>query len=388
MQITNNFYLTGESYRLWIETNPEVVSVSAYNVQEAPLSIRFWLGEGIGKASISAYLTLAVETAASEVVVEHYRYNSPGTVTGYDYTLPENSYPTANRISVYAYEDAARTNLMASKQVNIVAKDATPFPVGDSWESTRIYKNGEYILLENVLYMWSSRVSGNTYTDPKTWIQNHPNDGQWTVYPYNKLLAAQIFLANFALIGSAVFQDEYMISQKGTDTYGNPSTDYRNFTNGTFSPNLMLDFLRGVGTFSGFIKKVVTIVNQSNFNDYFEYVPQWEAYAPYNDRLASYVELTGIPSDVIITLPFIYASRVLWPNWILQDARANVGNSFILNNKSGSAVTILGCANSTDEILTNTVLNNGDILHAKCTAMIYQDMEAIVWNYIKVESMG
>lgn len=61
MQITNNFYLTGESYRLWIETNPEVVSVSAYNVQEAPLSVRFWLGEGIGKASMSAYLTLAVE---------------------------------------------------------------------------------------------------------------------------------------------------------------------------------------------------------------------------------------------------------------------------------------------------------------------------------------
>ena len=288
MQITNHFYLTGEAYRLWIETNPEVVSVSAYNVQEAPLSISFWLGEGIDKASVLAYLTLKVEAAYSEVAMDLYKYDSPSAIIGYDYTIPESSYPTANRISIYAYEDSARTKLIASKQVNIVAKDATPFPVGDSWESTRTYKNGEYILLENVLYMWSSRVSGNTSTDPKTWLQNNKNSGLWTVYPYNKLLAAQIFLANFALIGSAVFQDEYMISQQGMDDNGNTSFDYRNFGKGTFFPNLMLDFKKGDCNLVGSISRGMVIYES---NGPFTITPKSNIYVIKNAQAQNQVVL-------------------------------------------------------------------------------------------------
>ena len=109
-----------------------------------------------------------------------------------------------------------------------------------------MYKNGEYLKQDNVLYMWTSRVPGNTEISPKEWIEAHQESGLWTPYPYDKLIAAEIALLNFALIGSAVFQDEYMISQQGVDASGNPTNDFRKFGTEEFTPNLLLNFATGL----------------------------------------------------------------------------------------------------------------------------------------------
>ena len=93
--------------------------------------------------------------------------------------------------------------------------------------------------------MWASRVPGNTNISPKEWIEAHQESGLWTPYPYDKLIAAGIALLDFALIGSAVFQERYAISQQGTDASGNATTDFRKFGTNDFTPNLLIDFLRG-----------------------------------------------------------------------------------------------------------------------------------------------
>nr|DAV67201.1 MAG TPA: hypothetical protein [Caudoviricetes sp.] len=245
MMLTDTFYLTADDVHLWIETNPETVSLDAYNVQKSPLAIRFWSGEGSLKTAMPAYLTLKVESVAGSSVTILYTYNSSGAVSSYSYTIPADKYPTANRISIYAYEDSARTKEIACRQVNIIVDNATPFPRAEGWSAGLTYKNGEYIMVDDVLYMWSSRVPGNTATDPKTWIQNNPTSKLWVSYPYNKILATQILLANFALIGSAVFKDEYMYSQQGVDASGKSTVDYRGFGKSDFTPNLLLDFLTG-----------------------------------------------------------------------------------------------------------------------------------------------
>lgn len=250
MILTGTFYLVAESERLWIGVNPETVSLDANNVQAAPLQVRFWAGEGSNKVAMSAYLTFRVESVVGSSVTKLFEDKPVSKVSSYDYTIPSDQYATANRISIYAYEDAARTKEIDSKQVNIIAANPTPFPRSDDWNVENVYKNGEYLKEDNVLYMWTSRVSGNTEISPKEWIEAHQESGLWTPYPYDKLIAAEIALLNFALIGSAVFQDEYMISQQGVDASGNPTNDFRKFGTEEFTPNLLLNFLIGKTIFN------------------------------------------------------------------------------------------------------------------------------------------
>lgn len=250
MILTGTFYLTAESERLWIGVNPETVSLDANNIQAAPLQVRFWAGEGSEKAAMSAYLTFRVESVVGSSVTKLFEDKPEAKVSSYDYTIPSDQYATANRISIYAYEDAARTKEIDSKQVNIIAANPTPFPRSEDWNVDNVYKNGEYLKQDNVLYMWSSRVSGNTEISPKEWIEAHQESGLWTPYPYDKLIAAGIALFDFALIGSAVFQDEYMISQQGIDASGNPTNDFRKFGTEEFTPNLLLNFLIGKSIFN------------------------------------------------------------------------------------------------------------------------------------------
>ena len=246
MILTGTFYLVAETERLWIGVNPETVSLDANNVQAAPLQVRFWAGEGSKKVAMSAYLTFRVESVVGSSVTKLFEDKPVSKVSSYDYTIPSDQYATANRISVYAYEDVARTKEIDSKQVNIIAANPTPFPRSEGWNVDNVYKNGEYLKEDNVLYMWTSRVPGNTEISPKEWIEAHQESGLWTPYPYDKLIAAEIALLNFALIGSAVFQDEYMISQQGVDASGNPTNDFRKFGTEEFTPNLLLNFLTGL----------------------------------------------------------------------------------------------------------------------------------------------
>lgn len=258
MVVTNTFYLTAESYRQWLEANPTAVSVDANNVQKSPLVIRSWSGEGSDKTAYPVYLTLQVESVAGTSTEVLYTYKSSSKVSEYTYTLPSDKYATANRITVSAYDDAARTKAVGSVQLNILADNPVPYPRAEEWSSSLTYKNGEYLKVGDVLYMWTSRVPGNTTTDPKTWIQQNPTSKLWTEYPYNTLMAGQILLFDFAKIGQAIFKDQYMLSQHGVDADGNESDDYRNFgkkrydpntgqSADLFTPNLLFNFLTGAG---------------------------------------------------------------------------------------------------------------------------------------------
>lgn len=281
MVVTNTFYLTAESYRQWLEANPTAVSVDANNVQKSPLVVRSWSGEGSDKTAYPVYLTLQVESVAGTSAEVLYTYKSSSKVSEYTYTLPSDKYATANRITVSAYDDAARTKAVGSVQLNILADNPVPYPRAEEWSASLTYKNGEYLKVGDVLYMWTSRVPGNTTTDPKTWIQQNPTSKLWTEYPYNTLLAGQILLFDFAKIGQAIFQNQYMISQHGVDADGNESDDYRNFgkkrydpntgeSQDLFTPNILMNFLTGYAAMNNIIIRGTTInpftsVNSSVF---------------------------------------------------------------------------------------------------------------------------
>ena len=111
--------MVAEAERLWIGINPETVSLDANNVQAAPLQVRFWAGEGSNKVAMPAYLTFRVESVVGSSVTKLFEDKPEAKVSSYDYTIPSDQYATANRISIYAYEDAGRTKEIDSKQVNI-----------------------------------------------------------------------------------------------------------------------------------------------------------------------------------------------------------------------------------------------------------------------------
>lgn len=245
MLISGTIYLQGVPERVWISTNPAVLSLSSDNVQKAPLEVRVYTGEGSEKAETLAFLTLKVESVVGNSATILYTYNSPSKISSYSYTIPADSFPTANRISIYAYEDEARTKEIDAKQINIVAENPNAFPRSEAWSSTLVFRNGEYIQQDDLLYMWRSRVAGNTPTAPKEWIQNNPNSRLWDVYPYNSLLATRIVLADFGLIDDAVFSNGCMFSQQGVDRNGLPTTDFRKFGTPDFIPNYLVDYKTG-----------------------------------------------------------------------------------------------------------------------------------------------
>lgn len=235
---------------MWIEANPGTVSVDANNIQSTPLVIRLWMGEGSTKISVQAYLTLKVESVVGTNVTTLYTYNSPTKVSEYSYTIPADKYATANRISVYAYEDSARTKEIDVKLVNVIADNPIPFPRPEAWAAGLTYKNGEILMLDGQVYMWMSRIPGNTSVNPKTDVSSANPSGKWKAYQHWPLLSTSILMAQFALLGKAVFKDEYMYSQFGIDANGGHTENYRDFGTPAFTPNLMLDFLNGAGHYA------------------------------------------------------------------------------------------------------------------------------------------
>ena len=139
MILTGTFYLVAESERLWIGVNPETVSLDANNIQAAPLQVRFWAGEGSEKAAMSAYLTFRIESVVGSSITKLFEDKPEAKVSSYDYTIPSDQYATANRISIYAYEDAGRTKEIDSKQVNIVAANPTPLPRSEDWNVANVH---------------------------------------------------------------------------------------------------------------------------------------------------------------------------------------------------------------------------------------------------------
>lgn len=96
---------------------------------------------------------------------------------------------------------------------------------------------------------------------------NSAGTGQWLQIPYSAVQMVEMLIADGGKVGSAVFWEEFMFSQFGTDANGTPTMDYGApvQAGGTFTPNFLIDFLKGdiyarTGYFSGFTRRVPTIL--------------------------------------------------------------------------------------------------------------------------------
>lgn len=249
MQLSSMYKITATAPDYYIEVTPEALSLSAYNVASTPLRIRFWANDGENRNPYSAWLTLQVRNGESVL----YTYRPSVAVTGYEYAWPSSQYAEADNILVVCHSNSERTVEVGRKTVSLVCENPIIFPRPETeWSSSLTFKNGEVIMLDDTVYMWCSRVSGNTNVNPKTYIANGTLPRVWAAYQNWPLLCTQMFLAQFAKIGSAVFMGDYMLSQYGKNAGGSVITDYRQFDSSKlgqagcpFTPRVYVDWKTG-----------------------------------------------------------------------------------------------------------------------------------------------
>lgn len=114
--------------------------------------------------------------------------------------------------------------------------DKTPY-VYDS-------NDANYYVL-NIVGTWQGTLHSNE--SPSTDTSN-----SWVKLDAFEALYTKIGIIANGLIGSAVFNGDYMFSQQGIDSSGQVSTQYQNFnpetpTEGVFTPNILFNFRTGAG---------------------------------------------------------------------------------------------------------------------------------------------
>ena len=114
--------------------------------------------------------------------------------------------------------------------------DKTPY-VYDS-------NDANYYVL-NIVGTWQGTLHSNE--SPSTDTSN-----SWIKLDAFEAIYAKVGIIANGLIGSAVFNGDYMFSQQGIDSSGQASTQYQNFnpetpTGGAFTPNILFNFRTGAG---------------------------------------------------------------------------------------------------------------------------------------------
>ena len=250
--VSGTFYVTavvdGENaieYR--IKPNIAAIKMDSNNIQSIAASFNFVKANGSVETPLSVYPRLRIYDKAGSVLLDN---KITSASTGYSYLIPQGSYGTASSLNITIYSDNAHTNQLATVTLNIVRETPQLIGVEGEWNDDLEFNNGNYILIDDIIYVWNNPIPGNSSIPPLNDIQNNPNTTSWVAYEYWPLIGTRYLIARLGLIGSAVFYDEFMFSQQGVDNNGDASTAYGGFVNGPFIPNILLNFLTGAGHLS------------------------------------------------------------------------------------------------------------------------------------------
>ena len=131
------------------------------------------------------------------------------------------------------------------------------YPAG-LWDGSATYTRTALstpMVLHEGQYYVLGKEGSFTGINPQTDYAAHGNDATWLLMDKAQYVFAEVLMADFARLASAVFHGRYMFSQYGTDADGQPvetASGYKDFNASApmdganaFRPNLLLDFLTG-----------------------------------------------------------------------------------------------------------------------------------------------
>lgn len=195
--VSGTFYVTavvdGENaieYR--IKTNIAAIKMDPNNIQSVAASFNFVKANGSVETPLSAYQRLRIYDKAGNVLLDN---KITSASTGYSYTIPQGSYGTSSSLNVTIYSDNAHTNQLATVTLNIVRETPRYAGIMGEWSDELEFNNGNYILIDGIVYVWSNPIPGNSSIPPLNDIQNNPNTTSWVAYDYWPLIGTDFLLA-------------------------------------------------------------------------------------------------------------------------------------------------------------------------------------------------
>lgn len=247
---------------------------------------------------------------------------------------------------------------------------------------------------------WMADQNGDT---PSNNYANNSGAGEspaWVRFESFQAMYASIGIIENGLIGSAVYNGDFMFSQQGVDNSGNYSEDYSNFNpndpygstfkpnnpdGSTFHPNICINFKTGDMWASqgnirfsggdiiltGYIKKAKTVITPDNINRYVKKVlnPSYGtgAQKPSSDESSKDNTRTNIGEGVIQSVPM--AEYIYYLDF----------------DKIGSFLEFSGTFESTNTILSVLVLHSlpGCIVYSD-EYNNYDDVRSLVGNHIYI----
>lgn len=219
------------------------------------------------------------------------------------------------------------------------------------------------IVLDDGGYYLLNKIGAFKGIRPKDDYATNGSNATWIRMDNIKYAFIEILMANFAKLASAVFYGDYMFSQYGVDANGNSTNAYQNFNSGTFTPNLLLDFLNGtLKAKKAEIEGSITIRNQ--FVEYSEMtVPA--TWSPDTNSQFVCIECpgTGMTISKILRLPNPSTVKnvviSIYPYAIsrnYEEIQINVGASGLMSYKG---VSYLNYTLPRDEITEVASVNRG-----------------------------
>lgn len=215
--------------------------------------------------------------------------------------------------------------------------DKTPY-VYDS-------NDANYYVL-NIVGTWQGTLHSNE--SPSTDTSN-----SWVKLDAFEALYTKIGIIANGLIGSAVFNGNYMFSQQGIDASGQTSTQYQNFdpeipTGGEFTPNILFDFRTGAGHMAaGKIKfgsdGSVDLTNIKINNAIVQNIKQYSLTQSSDPHI-----LDSLYSEIIYS-PTIHENVTLKVN--ASEYQLNIDDSYsgVIHNKSDKQLFIYPFDNGNDD---------------------------------------
>lgn len=215
--------------------------------------------------------------------------------------------------------------------------DKTPY-VYDS-------NDANYYVL-NIVGTWQGTLHSNE--SPSTDTSN-----SWVKLDAFEALYTKIGIIANGLIGSAVFNGNYMFSQQGIDASGQTSTQYQNFdpeipTGGEFTPNILFDFRTGAGHMAaGKIKfgsdGSVDLTNIKINNAIIQNIKQYSLTQSSDPHI-----LDSLYSEIIYS-PTTHEDVTLKVN--ASEYQLNIDNSYsgVIHNKSDKQLFIYPFDNGNDD---------------------------------------
>lgn len=216
----------------------------------------YFVGTGYSKINWDTWYNANKSNANPNTAQTSFEVNPgkcPGDLKDYEYIMISAQFKTVDGVQTMMSDWSYPVNIKGETGVAGPAGQRGPimYPAG-VWQTNKEYTrtedaapyvhyNGQWYWLKT-LGRWISTSDSN----------NPSNSADWAQMTQYEAIFAKIGIIGNGLIGQAVFNGNWMFSQRGIDINGDPSSDFENFnaenpfsTTNIFRPSFALNFITG-----------------------------------------------------------------------------------------------------------------------------------------------